>query len=123
MPGAAFSAISAALDVTAKVATSVLVTVISVVASRNPVAEAKIVTVESEVTILSSMAEMSTVTVVLPAGIVTDAGTSAWKMFDEDRPTNTSEVVGPVRVIVNVDAEAPAFSANVEGFAFSVRTV
>lgn len=122
VPAGAFSETSAALDVTVSVATFALVTVTIVVTSGNPVAEAMIVTVASLFAILSLTAEMNTFSDALPIGNVTVAGTSACVILEDDRLTIRGDVVGPVRVTVNVDADAPAVSAKVAGLAVSVNT-
>ena len=66
---------------------SLSVTVKSVVAFANPVADAVIVTVELPSAVSLSTAAIVTVAVVLPAGIVTVAGTVALDVFEDVRFT------------------------------------
>lgn len=94
-------------------AVSLSVTVTTAVAFGNPVAVAVNVTDTAPSTVVLSTAAIVAVVDVLPAGIVIVAGTVAFKGLDEVNVMIAAADVGPVRVTVNVAADAPAFSANV----------
>ena len=104
-------------------AVSLSLTVSVVPAFANPVAEAIIVTVAAPSTVPLSIAAIVAVSVVWPAGIVTVAGTVNLLVLAEVSVTICAAVVGPVRVTVSVDAEAPAFSENVAGPALIASVV
>ena len=98
-------------------AVSLSLTVKVTVPGVKPVPAAVIVTVAAPSTAVLSTAVIIAVAVVLPTGIVTVAGTVAFRIFEDVKVTTCAAVVGPVRVTVTVDAFAPAFSEKAAGLA------
>jgi len=110
---AAFSAIDAAASETVNRATSSSVEVTDAIAPWNPGAVAVIVAVWLPSAIASSIAAIVNVAEEAPDGIVTIAGTEATPGALDESDTTRSVAVLPLRLIVAVAADAPAFSANV----------
>lgn len=102
-------------------AVSLSLTVRLAVPCAKPAAAAVRVTVAAPSILVLSWAAIVTVADGLPAGIVTVAGTVAFDVFDDVSVTICAAVVGPVRVTVNVDALAPAFSEKTAGLALRVK--